>query len=276
MSKPIFNELTEKIITSTSANMPQSLLVTGINGVGLCTAAKYIAQLLGTNPIIILPEKDEKVDIEKGVISVGIVRHIFEDTRTKSTGKRVIIIDYAQKMTHQAQNAFLKVLEEPADDLYFILVSNAELKLLPTILSRVKKIKISPINQKQSEKLLDDLKVTDATKKSQLLFMANGLPAELTRLATDKDYFEKSSELMRDARQILQGKLYQKLLIAQKYKDDRQSALNLINCVIKILKHTIDEKPLSSTISRIDLILKTYERIEANGNIRICLAKMVV
>jgi DNA polymerase-3 subunit delta' len=80
-------------------------------------------------PIIILPEKDEKIDIEKGVISVEIMRRLYDETRTKTEGERIIIIDYAERMTTQAQNAFLKLLEEPGDDVYFILVSNTTSKL---------------------------------------------------------------------------------------------------------------------------------------------------
>ena len=274
--KPILNSASEKIILATITNMPQSLLITGDSGVGISTIAKYIAELIKTKPTIILPEKDEKIDLDKGIISVDIMRHVFDDTRTKSTDKRIIIIDYAQRMTHQAQNAFLKLLEEPGQNVYFILVSSSTQKLLPTIMSRLKKIEVKPITLKQSEKLLDYLKITDTTKRSQLLFMANGLPAELTRLATDKDYFEACSTTMRDARELLQGKLYQKLLIIQKYKDDRALALKLITCATKILKHSIDAKPQIDMVKRIDIILKTYERIEANGNIRLCLARMII
>lgn len=274
--KPILNSVSEKMILATISNMPQSVLITGESGVGLSTAAKYIAELLGVKPSIILPEKDEKIDLEKGIISIDIIRGIFEDTRTKPNGKRLIVIDYAERMTHQAQNAFLKLLEEPGDGIYFILVSSSTSKLLPTILSRVKKIDIKPITTQQSEELLEKLKVTDTTKRAQLLFMAAGLPAELTRLTQDEGYFEKSSNIIRDAREVLQGRLYQKLVIAQKYKDDRPSTLRLILCITRILKHSIEANPQIDTIKRIDLILKTYERIEANGNIRLCLARMMV
>lgn len=272
--KPILNPASEKLILATVTNMPQSLLITGDSGAGLSTIAKYISQLIDIKPTLILPEKDEKIDLDSGVISVEIMRQVFSDTRTKSSGKTVIIIDYAERMTHQAQNAFLKLLEEPGENTYFILVSSSTSKLLPTILSRVKKIDIKPISQKQSEELLDDLKITDTTKRSQLLFMAGGLPAEITRLTENNDYFEKNSAIIRDAREILQGRLYQKLLIAQKYKDDRQSTLKLISYAARILKHSIDSKPQIENIKRIDMILKTYERIESNGNIRLSLALM--
>jgi hypothetical protein len=109
-----------------------------------------------------------------------------------------------------------------------------------------------------------------------MLFMASGLPAELTNLAGDNDYFEKRSEMMRDARELLSGSLYQKLIIAQKYKDDRATALQLLLDASNMLKKSIFAKPQLDTVAYIDKLLKAYQRIEANGNIRLCLAQMAI
>jgi DNA polymerase-3 subunit delta' len=259
-----------------SGRLPQALLLTGEGGVGLSTIGRYIAKLHNVTPMIILPERDEKIDIDKGVISVDSMRHLFNETRTIATSERIIIIDYAERMTHQAQNAFLKLLEEPGKGTSFILISNSASKLLPTILSRVEILEIRPITTEQSEQLLDSLKVTDRVKRSQLLFMAVGKPAELTCLASDEAYFEKRSITVRDARELLRGSLYQKLLIAQCYKDDRVSTLTLLQDVASILKRSITDNPQTDTISHIDTVLNAYQQIEANGNIRLCLTRMVI
>ncbi len=276
MDKPVIHPASEKRLNSTVKNMPQSMLLSGDKRVGLTTIAKYIASLRKVTPIIILPEKEEKIDIEKGVISVDIMRRLYDETRTKTADERIIIIDYAQRMTTQAQNAFLKLLEEPGDNIYFILVTNLPSKLLPTIISRTENLDIKPINDNQSNNLLDKLGVKDKTKRSQILFIATGLPAELTSLATDSDYFDKRSAMVRDARELLSGNLYKKLNVAQKYKDDRTIALQLLTDASNILKKSIIAKPQPDTIAYIDKLLKTYQRIEANGNIRLCLASMAV
>lgn len=274
--KPVINPVSEKILLMVSKRLPQALLLTGVSGVGLSTIGRYIAELNNINPTIILPEKDEKIDIDKGVISVDSIRHLLNETRTKMAGERIIIIDYAERMTHQAQNAFLKLLEEPGKGTNFILVSSSDSKLLPTIMSRVEVLDIRQITTKQSNELLDSLGVTDKVKRLQLLFMADGKPAELTRLATDETYFDKRGITVRDARDLLRGSLYQKLLIAQRYKDDRASALTLLSDVSSILKRSITDSPQTDTISHIDAVLDAYRQIEANGNIRLCLARMVI
>ncbi|MDK2899078.1 MAG: hypothetical protein PWQ10_265 [Patescibacteria group bacterium] len=266
----------EKMLIAVANNLPQSLLLFGNNGVGLSTISKYIAKLRKVKPLIILPEKDEKIDLEKGIINVDIMRRLYNETRTKTANERIIIIDYTERMTQQAQNAFLKLLEEPGDNVYFILVSHSKSKLLPTIISRVEILNIKPITLNQSNELLDSLSITDKTKRSQLLFMAEGLPAEINRLHNNEDYFKERSLMIRDARDLLRGSLYQKLLIAQRYKDNRASVLTILLDVANILKKSIISNPQTDTISYIDKILDTYKLIEANGNIRLCLARMVI
>ncbi len=273
---PIINPDSEKLLKLIIKKLPHALLLTGENKVGLSTIAKHIAAMRSVSPQIILPENDEKIDIKKGIISIDIMRRLYDETRTKTAGERIIIIDYAERMTIQAQNAFLKLLEEPGEGVHFILVSHSISKLLPTIISRTEHLNIKPISSKQSSELLDTLDIKDNKKRSQMLFIAEGLPAELTILASDIEYFEMRSTMIRDARELLSGNLYRKLLITQRYKDNRTLALLLLIDASNILKKTIFENPKLDTINYIDKLLKTYERIEANGNIRLCLAQMII
>lgn len=53
-------------------------------------------------------------------------------------GKKVIIIENAEKMADGSRNALLKILEEPPKDLVFILTTSRRGAILPTILSRVR------------------------------------------------------------------------------------------------------------------------------------------
>lgn len=276
MIEPIINPTSLEIINKLTNNLPQSILLTGEYGIGLAEIAQYICDSKKTKPTIILPEKDEKIDIDKGMITVDIVRRIYDDTRTKAVDRRIIIINYVDRMTHQAQNAFLKLLEEPGLNTHFILLSHSTNNLLPTILSRTQIIKLRPIDHQQSEKLLDSLKVTDKTKRSQMLFIADGLPAELSKLAADEKYFKTRSETVIDAREFIRASAYEKLKIVNKYKDDRRLTLRLILDAAGILKRSIEQKPQSDAIEEIDKLLNVYQIIEANGNIRLTLASIVV
>lgn len=276
MQKPLINPASDLVLSLMLRDMPQALLLTGPSGIGLGTVARHLAGQIGTLNHIVLPEKDEKVDIDKGVISVDSIRRLYTQTRSIQTGNTVILIDYAERMGQQAQNAFLKLLEEPTAGVHFILATHTPSRLLQTVTSRAQSVELKPILKQQTEELLDALNVTDTKKRQQLIYMANGLPAELTRLASDEAYFTAKSVVMRDARDLLQANTYHKLLVANKYRDSRDGALALLDYVANILKHSISDKPQESLIIQLDELLYARQQIEANGNIRICLARFVI
>lgn len=58
---------------------------------------------------------------------------------------RVCVLCGAENMTEQAQNALLKILEEPPEHTVFILTAENRAMLLPTILSRVQTIRLEPL-----------------------------------------------------------------------------------------------------------------------------------
>jgi len=274
MSNVYIHPKTQHQLDSFVADLPQSLLMTGPYGVGLKSTVTYIADALRITPIYILPEKNEKVDVEKGVITVDIIRRLYAMTKTVETGTRLIVIDYAERMGVQSQNAFLKLLEEPGMNTHFILLTHNVSKLLPTIRSRVQLIDVNPVTIEQSTALLEELKVTDAQKKAQLLFIAGGLPAALTVLALDEKAFESRAQIVRDARTYLQGSTYDRLKIALAYKDGRDAALILLTDAGKLLQGSVKNGQGSDVIRKIEAVLAVHERIEANGNIRLQLASI--
>jgi hypothetical protein len=148
--------------------------------------------------------------------------------------------------------------------------------LLPTVTSRAQLLQLRPVSRGQTEAFLDDLGVVDPTKRTQLLFMADGLPADITRLVADDAYFEVRAGIVRDARDLLQAAVYKKLIVAQKYKDNRENALILLIDASSILRRSISQKPSESLIGQIASLLYAYQQIQANGNIRLCLARLVV
>lgn len=254
-------------------SLPQSLILSGPVGIGLSGAASYIAQALGVKPMTILPEKNEKIDLESGVISVDSIRRLYELTKTRASSTRIIVIDYAERMGVQAQNAFLKLLEEPGKNTHFVLLSHDLDSFLPTIRSRAEHIALRNITDEQSQKILTEAKIFDPQMSAQLLFIAKGRPAELIRLIENEDMFNTRVALVRDARTFLQGEVYERLQIAQKYKDSRPSALTLLGDVIGMMKANAKD---DEALQRLEGYIAASEQIKANGNVRLQLAACVV
>ncbi|MBE6345547.1 MAG: DNA polymerase III, partial [Spirochaetaceae bacterium] len=72
-------------------------------------------------------------------IPVSQIRKISTWAHFRSeTGKKVIIIEKADRMQDSVRNALLKILEEPPTDVLFLLTTNRRSAIMPTILSRVR------------------------------------------------------------------------------------------------------------------------------------------
>ena len=274
MTKLLFNPATKRQLEQFALHLPGALLITGAEGIGLTAAAQKVALHSKAHIHTVLPEKDEKVDIEKGSITVDAIRRLYGVTKTIEPNGRVIVIDYAERMAKTAQNAFLKLLEEPTEGTHFILLTHQPGLLLPTILSRSQRLDMRPITLEQSTELLDTLKVRDERQKSQLLFIAGGLPAELTRLVIDSAYFEQRSGIIKDAREFIIGNAYTRLTIAKQYKDDRTNALLLLSDAMRLVQNTLVKGGDAASITTITQLEQTYSRIQANGNIRLQLASV--
>ena len=275
MTSLIFNTETYSMIQQVKVMLPQGLLLTGKEGVGLRSAALHIAGESVAAFIEPINVNDE-VDHQKGIIRVKQIRSLYELTKSKSDSERLYIIDDADTMNHTAQNSLLKLLEEPVKNVSFVLTSHQPHKLLPTIRSRLQTIYVKPVNDEQTANLIAILGVTDKRKISQLIYLASGRPAELTRLITDEAYFNHQADLIADARMFLLGTNYQKYLVINKYYAERSNALRLISCVQTILSHGISQKPSRDLILTADKLTTAYDRIDRNGNVRIQLLACVL
>lgn len=94
-----------------------------------CTLVKA-----GTHPDLFVTSLLDK----KKNITVEQMRKLKSDAymSPQMSNKKVFVIDYADTMNSQSQNAILKVLEEPPGDTIFIFQVRSRSALLPTILSR--------------------------------------------------------------------------------------------------------------------------------------------
>jgi DNA polymerase-3 subunit delta' len=115
-----------------------------------CVSCKKITA--GMHPDIIQVSLSEK----KKMISVSQIREIglLISGKPNEARKRMVLILDADKMNVQAQNALLKVLEEPPQNTFFILTATQLPPLLPTILSRCRQIRFSPPSCREIQQTL--------------------------------------------------------------------------------------------------------------------------
>jgi hypothetical protein len=274
MTSPMLHPATSRLLHSFLHALPQSLLLHGEQGTGLFTTASWLAGSDIAGELHPQSAKGERDDTS-GTIGIEAVRGLYETTRAKYTGRRIIIIDNADRMSHGAQNAFLKLLEEPNEHTYFILTTHHPQNLLPTVRSRLQHARLLPVSSQQTEALLSQLDITDPVKRAQLRFVAMGLPAELFRLAQNASYFEERAEVMRDARTFLQGSPYEKLILIQKYKGGT-IAPRLICDMISLLRRSLSAAPRQQTVRQLEQLERVYMRVTSNQNVALQLARIVL
>lgn len=87
---------------------------------------------------------------------------------------RVMLIWLPERMNDATSNKILKILEEPYDKTYFILVSNEPDKLLSTIISRTQRVNFRPLDEKVICEVLKSEYSVDAVNAYQIAHLANG------------------------------------------------------------------------------------------------------
>jgi DNA polymerase-3 subunit delta' len=102
---------------------------------------------------------DDKAKRLKTVIPVEEVRRAssFFSSHASEGGWRICIIDTVDEMNRNASNALLKILEEPPRNALFILVSHAPGRLLATIRSRCRMVRLQPLNETEVTEAISTL-----------------------------------------------------------------------------------------------------------------------
>lgn len=153
-----------------SGNVFHAYLLAGPNSVGKNTVAKKMAGILQcsndfchTCPTCLQVEKGGHLDTvemidDKESIKIDDVRKIIERCNmTRQANYKIFLIQTIERMTVEAANSFLKMLEEPPERTLFILTTNNVRAVLPTIISRVRVVNFAPVSAGYLEKKLREL-----------------------------------------------------------------------------------------------------------------------
>lgn len=164
-------------------------------GIEPCNECRSCKQALSKNQPDIIYVSHEKPN----TISVDDIRaQVNNDVAIKpySSKYKVYIINEAEKMTPQAQNAILKTLEEPpAYAVILLLVSNMN-SLLPTILSRCVTLNMKPVRDELIRKfLMEELQVPDY-KANVCVGFARGNVGKAKLLASSEEFENIKAEAL--------------------------------------------------------------------------------
>ncbi|MGO1369938.1 MAG: DNA polymerase III subunit delta' [Senegalia sp. (in: firmicutes)] len=126
------------------------------------------------------------------------IENIMKEIRTLpyEDGKKIFLIKDADKMTPEAQNAFLKTLEEPPDDTIIILNVENTKSLLPTIISRSQRLKFSPLKSIDIKNYIEEKYNIDSEKSHFIANFSNGNMGRAIDLSDSSDFNNLREELI--------------------------------------------------------------------------------
>ncbi len=135
---------------------------------GVCPSCRKM--LSGNHPDLSV------IDTQRQFIRIEDIRGIQDMMTFKPLegGRRIIIIDDADKMNEQAANALLKTLEEPKDGNFLILVSARPYWLPQTILSRLMHLRFTPLSPADVTAFLSEKKHIDPERAALLAALSGG------------------------------------------------------------------------------------------------------
>ena len=199
----------------------------GVKACGVCHSCKQAVS--GNQPDIIRITHEKANSIGVDEIREQLCNDIL--IRPYSSPYKIYIVDEAEKLTVQAQNALLKTIEEPpAYGVILLLTSNSD-AFLPTILSRCVTLKLKPVKDALIRSyLMEELRVPDYQADVCVAF-ARGNVGKATRLAQSEHFGELKDHalhLVRHLREMELGEISDAIKRVSDFKTDINDYLDLL------------------------------------------------
>jgi DNA polymerase-3 subunit delta' len=193
--------------------LPNTLLFHGIDGVGKKQFAIALAKKLmgpahtaridsGNHPDLHFYAPEGK----SGMHSIASMRELMNQVAMApfEAKAKVFILEDAERMLPTSSNALLKTLEEPPLDTYIILLSHEPESILPTLLSRSRKVSFFPISEQEIVSFLEKQEKIPLEDAHRIALFSQGSLAKALFLA--KEGTDPKRQLLRE---ILNQKIYE-------------------------------------------------------------------
>jgi DNA polymerase-3 subunit delta' len=211
-----------------------AVLLIGSEGMGKMAIARTLAQ----NTLQLASDSDlEKYPYFRVIspsgqsISIETIRGLLGFTKLKVSTRqegisRVIIIDEAQLLTVEAQNALLKLLEEPPEGTLFLLNTSNLHGLLPTVRSRTQQLQLKQPNRQDLEQHFTTLGFSAEQVRGAYL-MSGGLPGLLHALLNDQND-HPLKQAVEQARSVLRASMFERVAMVDTLAKQKAECMRVL------------------------------------------------
>lgn len=262
------------------SSLPHAVLILGEVGAGKAFLAKNLAgKVLKTDRVESHPYFKAIYSEESG--GIDAVREIKHFLSLKTTGqnvfRRVMLIEKADKLGHEAQNALLKILEEPPLDTMLVLTASDKTKLLQTVISRLQILNVMPLGKEQA------LKAADGSRKSDIeaLYLMSGGQAGLFMSLINGNKEHPLIQAVTDAKTIISSTVYERLVKITDLSKEKDKLDYLLDGMQRVLSASFnqaakqDNQNLAKRLAKArKLVLEAQESLTANANTKLVLTNL--
>ncbi|NLK73897.1 MAG: DNA polymerase III subunit delta' [Clostridiales bacterium] len=267
-------------------------------GANPCNQCKSCLQADTSNHPDIIWVTHEKASI--GVDDIRIQVNADIHVKPYSSAYKIYIIDSAEKLTEQAQNALLKTIEEPPEYGIIILLIDNINAILPTILSRCILLNLRPVEKKAIMELLMYRYQIPDYKAEVAANFSGGNVGKAIKYASSEDFDYRKEEILQILKDIDTMELSELIAKVKVINENKEYIDDIIDFMvlwyrdILMLKATKDPnlllykeeyqfiksiaqiKSFESINNIIDAIEKTKQRLKANVNFDITIENMLL
>lgn len=264
-------------------NKSHAVLILGDAIKRLAAAEIALAELVGTQFLSpdfkIKPHTDIDI-IEEGTetITVDMIRNLKLSAGKKACllPYRICVINSADRMNVQAQNALLKLLEEPLVDTKFIFTARNKNTFLKTLLSRLIKINLAPISPFECKQILIDRFRVEPKEAEELSNIFDGFFSEAIECLTKEDNMKllklaKHAELDIEMRNFYSLSARLDNILNQ---EDFTRFLHYLKCIL--MYRFKSNKKMDNINEIVDVINITLEHLERNANFGLSVSHFIV
>lgn len=275
-----------------TGNLAHAYLLAGQNSVGKYSVARKMAGILQCENdfchkcnACLQVEKGCHIDTielrdNKESIKIEEVRKIIERLNmTRQAPYKILLIQKLERMTTEAANSFLKILEEPPSRTIFIMTTNNIRALLPTVISRVRIVKFGSVSDKF---LKDHLAVLypdcDEETIGRVSLFSLGKTGRAINLMENPDVRANYLKVYHDVQNFLDHK---NIVDRFSYVEDLLTDDKMVELFLDILTHVLRSKILEGEggahyLDMLSQIITAMALLKRNVNDRLVLENLML